>query len=84
MLSLFQASDNGRQDRTDSHGTFFSWHYERDNGREPLAYLMERTKRARRLKPPQENDVTHSWKAGADLQAWVSEAFRSHWEARFA
>lgn len=38
------------------------------------AYLMERTKRARRLSPPQGNDVTNFWRARDDLRAWGSEA----------
>ena len=38
------------------------------------AYLMERTKRARWLQPPQGNDATDFWKTGGDLRAWVSEA----------
>jgi DNA primase len=44
------------------------------DGEKAAAYLLERTKRARRLRPPQGNDITDSWEAGVDLRAWMSEA----------
>ena len=43
-----------------------------EEGERAAAYLLERTKRARRLRPPQGNDVTDFWKGGGDLRGWVS------------
>ena len=45
-----------------------------EEGERAAAYLLERTKRARRLRPPQGNDVTDFWKAGGDLREWVKQA----------
>jgi len=43
-----------------------------EEGKRAAAYLLERTKRARRLRVPQGNDVTDFWKGGRDLREWVS------------
>ena len=43
-----------------------------EEGQRAAAYLLERTKRARRLRVPQGNDVTDYWKGGGDLREWVS------------
>ena len=43
-----------------------------EEGERAAAYLLERTKRARRLRVPQGNDVTDYWRAGGDLREWVS------------
>ena len=43
-----------------------------EEGERAAAYLLERTRRARRLRPPQGNDVTDFWKGGGDLRGWVS------------
>lgn len=40
--------------------------------------LMERTRRALRLKVPEGNDVTDFWKAGGDLRAWVLAGLEEH------
>jgi DNA primase len=45
-----------------------------EEGERAAAYLLERTKRARRLRVPEGNDVTDFWKGGGDLREWV-EAF---------
>jgi DNA primase len=42
-----------------------------EEGERAAAYLLERTRRARRLRVPQGNDVTDFWKAGGDLREWV-------------
>ena len=42
-----------------------------EEGERAAAYLLERTKRARRLRVPQGNDVTDFWKAGGDLREWL-------------
>jgi len=43
-----------------------------EEGERAAAYLLEWTKRARRLRVPQGNDVTDFWKGGGDLREWVS------------
>ena len=43
-----------------------------EEGERAAAYLLERTERARRLRPLQGNDVTDFWKGGGDLREWVS------------
>jgi len=45
-----------------------------EEGERAAAYLLERTKRARRLRVPQGNDVTDYWKGGGDLREWVGSA----------
>ena len=45
-----------------------------EEGERAAAYLLERTRRARRLRVPQGNDVTDFWKGGGDLREWVSKA----------
>jgi DNA primase len=45
-----------------------------EEGERAAAYLLERTKRARRLRVPQGNDVTDFWKGGGDLREWVKLA----------
>jgi hypothetical protein len=42
-----------------------------EEGERAAAYLLERTRRARRLRVPQGNDVTDFWKSGEDLREWV-------------
>ena len=44
-----------------------------EEGERAAAYLLERTRRARRLRVPQGNDVTDFWKGGGDLREWVSK-----------
>jgi DNA primase len=43
-----------------------------EEGERAAACLLERTRRARRLRVPQGNDVTDFWKGGGDLREWVS------------
>jgi hypothetical protein len=43
-----------------------------EEGERAAAYLLERTRRARRLRVPEGNDVTDYWKGGGDLREWVS------------
>jgi hypothetical protein len=43
-----------------------------EEGERAAVYLLERTRRARRLRVPQGNDVTDFWKVGGDLREWVS------------
>ena len=47
-----------------------------EEGERAAAYLLERTRRARRLRVPQGNDVTDFWKAGGDLREWVRTRMR--------
>ena len=42
-----------------------------EEGQRAAAYLLQRTRRARRLRVPQGNDVTDFWKGGGDLREWV-------------
>jgi len=42
-----------------------------EEGERAAAYLLERTRRARRLRVPQGNDVTDFWRGGGDLREWV-------------
>ncbi|TEU15143.1 MAG: hypothetical protein E3J21_14045 [Anaerolineales bacterium] len=42
-----------------------------EEGERAAAYLLERTRRARRLRVPEGNDVTDYWKGGGDLREWV-------------
>jgi DNA primase len=45
-----------------------------EDGERAAETIMERTSRARRLRPPEGNDITDSWKAGVDLRSWVRDA----------